>query len=218
MFICVHPWFHSSLFPHAAALSTGRDSLRNIERAPMLASWRKRIARCAAARDGRPSNTFAEEEKLTRGSWEKPIEGTDTRKRVWAVPCDCTGKDRDRASAWPRAHSDPLRTLRFRQFRHETLRRRKRPRIPKWNHAPRAGQAGHRSVCARLSGRLGHGPAADGPMRRGQDASRRCRACDKSFCAGTRDFFTITANCSRKFREATIPKARPANSACSNPC
>jgi DNA replication protein DnaC len=36
----------------------------------------------------------AEEEKLTRGSWMKPVEGTDTLKRVWAVPCDCTGKDR----------------------------------------------------------------------------------------------------------------------------
>ena len=36
----------------------------------------------------------AEEEKLTRGSWEKPIEGTNATKRVWAVPCDCTGKDR----------------------------------------------------------------------------------------------------------------------------
>src|SRR5580700_10114228 len=36
----------------------------------------------------------AEEEKLKRVSWEKPVEGTDTRRRVWAVPCDCTGKDR----------------------------------------------------------------------------------------------------------------------------
>jgi DNA replication protein DnaC len=36
----------------------------------------------------------AEEERLTRGSWEKPIEGTNATKRVWAVPCDCTGKDR----------------------------------------------------------------------------------------------------------------------------
>lgn len=36
----------------------------------------------------------AEEEKLTRGSWMKPIEGTGALKRVWAVPCDCTGKDR----------------------------------------------------------------------------------------------------------------------------
>ena len=36
----------------------------------------------------------AEEEKLKRVSWEKPIEGTNATKRVWAVPCDCTGKDR----------------------------------------------------------------------------------------------------------------------------
>jgi DNA replication protein DnaC len=36
----------------------------------------------------------AEDEKLTRGSWMKPVEGSDALKRVWAVPCDCTGKDR----------------------------------------------------------------------------------------------------------------------------
>ncbi len=36
----------------------------------------------------------SEEENLKRVSWEKPIEGTNTRRRVWAVPCDCTGKDR----------------------------------------------------------------------------------------------------------------------------
>jgi len=36
----------------------------------------------------------AEEENLKRVSWEKPIEGTNAKKRVWAVPCDCTGKDR----------------------------------------------------------------------------------------------------------------------------
>jgi DNA replication protein DnaC len=37
---------------------------------------------------------IAEDEKLKRVSWEKPIEGTDKRRRVWAVPCDCTGSDR----------------------------------------------------------------------------------------------------------------------------
>ncbi len=36
----------------------------------------------------------AEEERLTRVSWEKPIQGTNATRRVWAVPCDCTGKDR----------------------------------------------------------------------------------------------------------------------------
>jgi DNA replication protein DnaC len=36
----------------------------------------------------------SEEENLKRVSWEKPIEGTNTKRRVWAVPCDCTGKDR----------------------------------------------------------------------------------------------------------------------------
>jgi len=36
----------------------------------------------------------AEEEKLKRVSWEKPVAGTKTTRRVWAVPCDCTGSDR----------------------------------------------------------------------------------------------------------------------------
>ncbi|HEX3372445.1 MAG TPA: ATP-binding protein [Candidatus Acidoferrales bacterium] len=36
----------------------------------------------------------SEEENRKRVSWEKPYDGTDIRRRVWAVPCDCTGKDR----------------------------------------------------------------------------------------------------------------------------
>ncbi|HWF13648.1 MAG TPA: hypothetical protein VG272_07935, partial [Candidatus Acidoferrales bacterium] len=36
----------------------------------------------------------SEEENLKRVSWEKPYEGTNITRRVWAVPCDCTGKDR----------------------------------------------------------------------------------------------------------------------------
>lgn len=36
----------------------------------------------------------SEDENRKRVSWEKPIEGTNATKRVWAVPCDCTGKDR----------------------------------------------------------------------------------------------------------------------------
>jgi len=37
---------------------------------------------------------LAEDEKPKRVSWEKPIEGTGEKRRVWAVPCDCTGSDR----------------------------------------------------------------------------------------------------------------------------
>jgi len=37
---------------------------------------------------------IAEDEKPKRVSWEKPVEGTGDKKRVWAVPCDCTGSDR----------------------------------------------------------------------------------------------------------------------------
>ncbi len=36
----------------------------------------------------------AAEEKTARGSREKPAEGAGAAKRVWAVPCNCTGKDR----------------------------------------------------------------------------------------------------------------------------
>ena len=37
---------------------------------------------------------IAEDEKLKRVSWEKPIAGSNATRRVWAVPCDCTGSDR----------------------------------------------------------------------------------------------------------------------------
>jgi DNA replication protein DnaC len=36
----------------------------------------------------------AEDDKLTRGSREKPAAGANAAKRTRAVPCDCTGKDR----------------------------------------------------------------------------------------------------------------------------
>jgi DNA replication protein DnaC len=36
----------------------------------------------------------AGEESAARGSREKPVAGANAVKRVWAVPCDCTGKDR----------------------------------------------------------------------------------------------------------------------------
>jgi DNA replication protein DnaC len=36
----------------------------------------------------------AEDEKRKRVSWDKPIPGTNATRRVWAVPCDCTGTDR----------------------------------------------------------------------------------------------------------------------------
>jgi DNA replication protein DnaC len=37
---------------------------------------------------------LAEDEKPKRVSWEKPVPGTGETRRVWAVPCDCTGSDR----------------------------------------------------------------------------------------------------------------------------
>jgi DNA replication protein DnaC len=35
-----------------------------------------------------------EDEKAKRVSWDKPVPGTAETRRVWAVPCDCTGSDR----------------------------------------------------------------------------------------------------------------------------
>jgi len=37
---------------------------------------------------------IAEDEKPKRVSWEKPVADTGEKRRVWAVPCDCTGSDR----------------------------------------------------------------------------------------------------------------------------
>src|SRR5438445_10371058 len=34
---------------------------------------------------------IAEDEKPKRVSWEKPVADTGEKRRVWAVPCDCTG-------------------------------------------------------------------------------------------------------------------------------
>jgi DNA replication protein DnaC len=77
----------------------------------------------------------AEEEKLKRVSWEKPVEGTDTRRRVWAVPCDCTGKDRA-ARTMSRAriptryeHCD------FDNFDTKLYGDESGPEFPKWNQA-----------------------------------------------------------------------------------
>jgi DNA replication protein DnaC len=77
----------------------------------------------------------SEEEKLARGSWEKPIEGTNRKGRVWAVPCDCTGKDRA-ARAMGRSriptryeHCD-FENFDTKLYDHETG-----PEYPKWNHS-----------------------------------------------------------------------------------
>ena len=77
----------------------------------------------------------AEEEKLKRVSWEKPVEGTDTRRRVWAVPCDCTGKDRA-ARVMSRARI-PTRYEQcdFDNFDTKLYDNENGSEFPKWNHA-----------------------------------------------------------------------------------
>jgi len=153
----------------------------------------------------------AEEEKVTRGSWLKPIEGTDTGKRVWAVPCGCTGKDRSSRAMGRARIPTRYEHCDFDNFDTKLYDSENGPEFPKWNHgleqAKVVTEAFARDYPAGPdTGLLLMGPCGAASPRSG-----------KSFCAGTRDFFTTTANCSRKFREVTIRRARRANSACSNP-
>jgi DNA replication protein DnaC len=76
----------------------------------------------------------AEEEKLTRGSWMKPVEGTGTLKRVWAVPCDCTGKDRA-ARVMARARiPNRYEHCDFDNFDTKLYEMENGPEFVKWNH------------------------------------------------------------------------------------
>jgi DNA replication protein DnaC len=77
----------------------------------------------------------AEEEKLTSGSWVKPIEGANATKRVWAVPCDCTGKDRV-ARAMGRARlPNRYEHCDFDNFDTKPYDAENGPEYPKWNQA-----------------------------------------------------------------------------------
>ena len=77
----------------------------------------------------------AEEEKRTRGSSVKPIEVTHATKRVWAVPCDCTGKDRV-ARAMGRARlPNRYEHCDFDNFDTKLYDAENGPEYPKWNLA-----------------------------------------------------------------------------------
>jgi DNA replication protein DnaC len=77
---------------------------------------------------------IAEEEKRTRGSREKPIEGESEKKRVWAVPCDCTGKDRT-ARALGRARiPNRYEHCDFDNFDTKLYDQENGPEYIKWNH------------------------------------------------------------------------------------
>ena len=77
----------------------------------------------------------AEEEKLTRGSREKPIEGTNAKKRVWAVPCDCTGKDRVARTMARARLPNRYEHCDFDNFDTKLYELENGPEFPKWNHA-----------------------------------------------------------------------------------
>jgi DNA replication protein DnaC len=76
----------------------------------------------------------AEEEKQMRGSREKPVEGANATKRVWAVPCDCTGKDRN-ARAMARARiPNRYEHCDFDNFDTKLYDLENGPEHVKWNH------------------------------------------------------------------------------------
>jgi DNA replication protein DnaC len=76
----------------------------------------------------------AEEEKLARGSWMKPAEGTGALRRVWAVPCDCTGKDRA-ARGMARARiPNRYEHCDFDNFDTKLYDMENGPEFVKWNH------------------------------------------------------------------------------------
>ncbi len=84
----------------------------------------------------------SEEEKPSRGSREKLVESlaapqaaADRKKRVWAVPCDCTGEDRvarsiRRARIPTRYEHCDFENFDTKLYGHETG-----PEFPKWNHS-----------------------------------------------------------------------------------
>ena len=77
----------------------------------------------------------AEEEKRTRGSWEKPIESAHAAKRVWAVPCDCTGKDRNARSMARARIPTRYEHCDFDNFDNKLYDGENGPEFVKWNHS-----------------------------------------------------------------------------------
>jgi DNA replication protein DnaC len=85
---------HSFPFSTLEIPSTGSHILRNFRRAPMLKLMAQPDCPICSGSGWKTVERVSEEENRKRVSWEKPYDGTDITRRVWAVPCDCTGKDR----------------------------------------------------------------------------------------------------------------------------
>ncbi len=77
----------------------------------------------------------AEEENLKRVSREKPIEGSNTKKRVWAVPCGCTGKDRTARTLGRARIPTRYEHCDFDNFDTKLYGAETGPEFPKWNQA-----------------------------------------------------------------------------------
>ena len=75
-----------------------------------------------------------EKEKLTRGPRERPIEGASAAKRVWAVPCDCTGKDRTARTMGRARIPNRYEHCDFDNFDTKLYDLENGPEFVKWNH------------------------------------------------------------------------------------
>jgi DNA replication protein DnaC len=80
-------------------------------------------------------NRVAEEVDLKRVSREKPGESAGATKRVWAVPCDCTGKDRTARTLGRARIPTRYEHCDFDNFDTKLYGAETGPEFPKWNHA-----------------------------------------------------------------------------------
>jgi DNA replication protein DnaC len=76
-----------------------------------------------------------EEEKPARVSRTNTTQSTDSGKRVWAVPCDCTGKDRSARVIGRARVPNRYEHCDFDNFDTKLYDNENGPEFPKWNHA-----------------------------------------------------------------------------------
>jgi DNA replication protein DnaC len=91
--ICVYLWIHSSFF-HTRHAFHRTGQLAQLSLHAYAGFMAQPDCPLCGGTGWKTVEHVAAEENLKRVSWEKPIEGANATKRVWAVPCDCTGKDR----------------------------------------------------------------------------------------------------------------------------
>jgi DNA replication protein DnaC len=132
--ICVHPWFHFLLFHTRDAFHRAGQLAQVLPRAYAGFMAQPNCPLCGGT-GWKTVDRVAEEEKLTRGSREKPVEGANATKRVWAVPCDCTGKDRVARTMGRARLPNRYEHCDFDNFDTKLYDSENGPEFPKWNHA-----------------------------------------------------------------------------------